>query len=54
MRANLVVPTGTRSVEQGPITFAGINMGLILVVVHELLGEFLRKVEKKRAVQLIP
>ena len=48
MRANLVITTGTRSVEQGPITFAGINMGLILVVVHELLGEFLRKVEKKR------
>ena len=37
MWANLVITTGTRSVEQGPITFAGINMGLILVVVHELL-----------------
>ena len=37
MRANLVIPTGSRSVEQGPIKFAGINMGLILVVVHELL-----------------
>ena len=38
LRANLVTTTGSRSVEQGPITFAGINMGLILVVVHELLG----------------
>ena len=53
MRANLVTTTGSRSVEQGPITFAGIHMGLILVVVHELL-EVLRKVEKKGAVQLTP
>ena len=53
MRANLVIPTGSRSVEQGPITFAGINMGLILVVVTNY-WEFLRKVEKKGAVQLTP
>ena len=36
LRANLGIIIGTRSVEQGPITFAGINMGLILVVVHKL------------------
>ena len=48
LRANLVITTGTRSVEQGPITFAGINMGLILVVVQELLGiqEKLKKKEQ--------
>ena len=36
LRANLGIIIGTRSVEQGPTTFAGINMGLILVVVHKL------------------
>ena len=48
LRANLVTTTGSRSVEQGPITFAGINMGLILVVVQELLGiqEKLKKKEQ--------